>query len=530
MIPVLACALGLLVVFAEPIASGFARHTSDPTDPRFTEFLLEHAWLWLRGDSARGLFDLPTAYPLENTLAYAEPMVSFAVFYAPFRMLGFSSGTSHQLWLMLVGALNFACFFAFARRALRFGTLAATASSMLFAFGLPQTTEVGHSQLWAQCFVVAIAWGMFVLLDGERSTRERRSAVVVVCAGFVLQTWGSLYNAIFLFYVCVATAVFAFAHPAWRERTLRTAREGGARAGVALAISLLCVLPVLRAYLAVAATTDDWSAQEIAKLQPRLGSLFHVWPHSWLYGREELAYQPALGVGVMTTGVVVAMLVRQRRSPWVQLLATLFVALWLPTVVFPGGFTIWDDVRPWLPGLSDLRAVGRLGLFFLLPASVALGHFLEHRPALLGRAAGIGIGLLCIVEQGTSVPSYVRAPFDRVVENIAAEIGPNAQAFYYVGAGVVPPWVSQLDAALAAQLAGVPTVNMYSGRYPRGFERLRANVAQSPERTAELRDALDDWCRAHGLDPARVQLVDQNEIRARQKREMDERRTRAAAP
>ncbi|MEE3332615.1 MAG: hypothetical protein VX246_17235 [Myxococcota bacterium] len=536
LLPILACALGLLTVFAEPLFSGFAQQSINGHDPRFTEFLFEHSWQWLRGENARGIFDLPMGYPLRNTLASAEPMLSFGIFYWPFRALGLSSGASHQLWLMLLGAVNFGCFFAFTRRGLGFRSVSATAAAMLFAFGLPRVAELGHSQLWAQPFIVCIAWGMFALLSDGTDLRGRRLGVLAVCTGFVLQSWGSLYNAIFVAYACALAGLFTLAYPAWRARALQSIRDVGGFAAIAIALSLLCVLPLIESYLAVYNATEDWKPEQIAALQPRLTALFYVWPHSWFYGwltspsaSSELApefHQQALGLGALTTGVVLFTLWRHRRDPWVHLTIALFVFMWLPTVMWPGGWTLWDDLRAILPGVAPLRAIARLGLLLLIPASIALGLFLEEQRTQRARVACLVLGALCILEQGTGVPSYTRPPYDRVVSNIIAEIQPDAEAFYYVGAGLVPSWYSQIDAILAAQRSGVPTVNMYSGRYPTSAAPLSHNISRDPRRLAQLSAALARWAREHELDPARIQLIDQNEIRARRGREFEERRSR----
>jgi hypothetical protein len=435
--------LGLSMVFGETVASGLSMHVSDAADPRFNEFLLEHGWRWIRGEAPRGLFDVPMAWPLENTLAYSEPMLSFGPFYWPLRAMGLSASTSSQLWLMLMAALNFGCFYAFVRKGLGLDRVAASSAAFVFAFGLPRVAQIGHSQLWPQVYVVLIVWGMVVLFSGDSSARAQRLATAAVSAGFVLQAWGCLYNALFLAYACLATGLFALLHPAWRAHALRTLRQTGPFALGCITISLVLVWPLARAYLAVYATAPDWNANALAMLQPRLGSLIYVWEPSWLYGwmktSTSLGQLPAqneqaLGIGLLTTAVVFYALGRQWRRPVIHLLAFLVIVLWLPTVMWPGERTIWMHVRGFMPGLDALRAISRMGLLLLFPASLALGLFVQRRSESRWPVPMLAIGLLCLVEQGTKVPTYPREPYERLVGEIVEQIDPEAEAFYYVGA------------------------------------------------------------------------------------------------
>ena len=521
LLPVGACLVGLFVVFRETLLSGGALQLSDAGDPRFNEFLLEHSWRWLRGETAGGLFDLPMGYPLGNTLAYSEPMVSFGPLYWPFRALGFSALHSYSWWLVAMAAANFICFYAFMRKALGHGRLAASVAAFLFAFGLPRVAQIGHSQLWPQPYVVLVLWGMYALLVEDASKRTQRFAVAAVTAGVALQAWGCLYNAIFVAYACAATGLFALLHPAWRRHTLQTLRNTGLFAAGCLVLGGILVVPLARAYLAVYATVPDWDPNLLAMLQPRPASLLYVWGSSWFYAWMTTATpfgilpapnEQALGMGLLTTVVVLATLVRTRRRPVVHLLIFLVVVLWLPTLMWPGDRTVWFQLREWIPGLGALRAISRIGILLLIPASIALGVFVERRSRWRWPFACTAIALLCLVEQGTEIHAWPREPYEQVVAKIVENVDPDAEAFYYVGAGLVPHWYSHIDAILAAQRVGIPTVNMFSGQYPRSYDDLRRNVARDAATRQQLDRNLDAWIRQNHLDPERVQMIDQAEI------------------
>jgi len=95
-----------------------------------------------------------------------------------------------------------------------------------------------------------------------------------------------------------------------------------------------------------------------------------------------------------------------------------------------------------------------------------------------------------------------------VVDRIAGQVDPQAEAFFYVATGRVPHWYSQVDAILAAQQAGVPTINSYAARLPEGYRRLlHPHVAGRPRQLRRVLRMLDQWIEMHGLDPERVQLI-----------------------
>lgn len=521
LLPACVAALGLWMLFHEMFASGLALYPSDPADPRYVQFQFEHSWAWLRGATSAGLFDLPMAYPVPNMLAHSEPMLSFAPFYWLFRVIGLSASTSHQLWTVLMAALNFACFYALMRRALRFDRVAASASAFLFAFGLPRVAQIGHSQLWPQIYIVLVLWGLHALLSESSSARARSWGGPAVIVGLVLQAWGCLYNAVFVAYMCVVIGLFALLEPDWRERALRALRDTRPAGIACMLLALACLWPLAQAYLPIAGTTPDWDPIEARLLQPRLGSLVYVWPLSWFYGWMTTAtplgqlpavHEQALGLGLLTTGVVLYTLVSQRRRKVVLLVALLVLVLLAPAIMWPGEHTLWWQLHAQLPGLSALRSTSRIGLLLLIPASVALGLCAQRRSESRWPALWIAVVVLCLVEQGTSTRSFSKQPYELVVDRIAGQVDPQAEAFFYVATGRVPHWYSQVDAILAAQQAGVPTLNSYAARLPEGYQRLlHPHVADRPKKLRRVLTMLDQWIEMHDLDAERVQLIIEDE-------------------
>ena len=521
-IPWFAATLGLLMLFGKMFASGMALYPTDPADPRYSEVVFEHSWRWVKGEVPEGYFELPMGYPVEHMLAHSEPMLSFAPVFWMFRAMTFAPSTSHQLWMFAIALLNFVAFYLLMKHSLRLDSLAASAAGFLFAFGLPRVAQMGHSQLWPQFYIVLVLWGVHAILSESASARSRQWGAPAVIVGFVLQAWGCLYNGVFLVYACLAVGLFALLHSSWRSRALGSLRETRLAGIACIVIALICLLPLLQMYLPIAGTTAAWDEVESRLLQPRLGSLLYVWNQSWFYswmttrtslGQLPALHEQALGMGFLTTGVVLYTWVRNWGEPAARAIALVIFLLFLPVIMWPGDLTLWPFLHGQLPGLSALRATSRLGILLLIPASAALGVFLQQRSLSGRRGVWIAITALCLLEQGSDTRSFLKEPYQRVVQQIADNVDPEAEAFYYIGAGLTPHWFSQIDAIAASQLAGVPTINMYAARTPKDYAELKLlSLAKNPAMVNEIGLKLDKWIQAKGIDPDRVQRIVQYEF------------------
>ncbi len=518
--------LGLLMAHHPMILSGMARVQTDVGDTRFNGYLLEHAWRWVSGDPLHASFwDPPFFFPQTNVLAYSDLLLSLGPLYWPWRVLGLEPDTAFQLWMLGLSTLNFWLAWGLLRRGLGIGRLGAGVGAFLFAFGASRIADLEHVQMLGQFFALTAAWGLIELFSvpvagpGGGGGRRLVAWIGLVAASIVAQIYAGFYHAWFLLLALALSALVGLARK--RHRTpLVTFLRAGARplavgAGLALAASVLLLLPVLLHYGSAAQDVGMRAfADEVLPRLPRITSWFFVWDRSWLYAwQAEVAIfagttSHQLSIGWVTTVIAALGLWRARDRPVAALLAVTTILLILLVTRWPGDVTLWRLVFEIAPGGQAIRAPYRLAIFLLLPAAIGVALFFDH---YRGRWSRLWLGLVagvCILEQGGTTPAYDKAVVREEVATLAAAIPKNCAAFYASFRGDRAPFVRrQLDAVWAASLVGRPTVNGYSGNRPPGWQ-VFSNVVQTREQEAVLGHRLQRWIKRTGLAPETVCRVE----------------------
>jgi hypothetical protein len=176
-------------------------------------------------------------------------------------------------------------------------------------------------------------------------------------------------------------------------------------------------------------------------------------------------------------------------------------------VVFRGDLVVWQVVYKRVPGASAIRAVARVGLMTLVPASVGLAVVFDRLGSRHpGRA--LALGLVCLLEQAVTTSSFDKHAERRRPADIASRIDRHCRAFFYSPEGVVEGYQGyQLDGMWASLLRRVPTVNGYSGHYPPGWMAIPQANSPGVEGERQVNQALAEWARAHGLHRDNVQWI-----------------------
>jgi hypothetical protein len=188
-----------------------------------------------------------------------------------------------------------------------------------------------------------------------------------------------------------------------------------------------------------------------------------------------------------------------RRLPSVGTLVNVLIVALVGTVFYRVGDSGWYTLYYLVPGASALRAVGRGGLMLLIAWSIGLGLFVE---AMLsrGRPYVAAVALLCLLEQGMTTGSYDKGENRAAVAALARRVDRRDAAFYYSPRDAsIPGYRYHLDAMWAGLEVGVPTLNGYSGHYPRGWGPIGAANVEDECEFPCLELALIRWAGERGL-------------------------------
>jgi hypothetical protein len=186
--------------------------------------------------------------------------------------------------------------------------------------------------------------------------------------------------------------------------------------------------------------------------------------------------------------------------PLVRAFALVSVALLAISLYGPSGLSLWRFVYEYIPGGAAVRAVSRLGVMALIPASIGLALAIDRARRKHAIVAFV-LAASCLLEQGLTTPAFSKPENRRIVQTIADQIT-NSQPcdiFFYTqreGQRSQPDF--HIDAMLASLATGIPTVNGYSGNLPPEWGLFEINIrTDEDERT--IRQALSRWGAQHGI-------------------------------
>ncbi|RKH59693.1 hypothetical protein [Corallococcus llansteffanensis] len=508
--------LALLLAHHPVLLSGLRLMQGDEGDVRFNHYVLEHGWRFISGDAGHARFwDPPMFFPEPNVSAYSDVLLGVAPFYWVWRALGLDADVSWQAWALSMSVLNYAAAVWLLMRGFGLRAGPAVVGALLFTAGAPRVNQLNHPQLQGQFFAL-LAVGAVLALSRPETNRRRGVAWAALLVGaFVAQLYAGFYWGWFLFFFLLLAFGAALAFRDTRGPLLAALRRHlPALAGFGV-VGLVALAPLVLHSRQAVSTVGLRSFSDVTYMVPRFWSWFYLGPDSWLYGwtngfvrfqRLPMPWEHRLGFGLVTPVVAALGLWQARARPAVRLLLVVAVATLLLSSRFTGGYTPWWLVFHGVPGAAAIRALARIGVWLLVPAAVGVALFLQ-RQAQAGRGAlALGLGALCLLEQGLTGPAYdrfeARADVDSVASLVKSQAG--CESFFFAPtAGTQPDWKYQLDATWASMESGVPTVNGYSGNQPRGWT-LQDNRRFDAAAARRQDEALAAWMASRHLAPASV--------------------------
>jgi hypothetical protein len=286
----------------------------------------------------------------------------------------------------------------------------------------------------------------------------------------------------------------------WRGLLWKFVCGGGwrpclARAAV-VGVCVAATLPLMRPYLSVS-RDHRRPLEEVMNLTPRV--------HSWLSAPGTSLLWSSLNRNAAKVPMAHEQYLFPGAIPAAALLAALACAFATRhgecrgfaaagALAFAGVFVLTLHTRSFclytffyaLPGVHAFRAVARVGLVLVFPAAAALAYWLTAGQAWLTRrtsptVAATAVSLLLLpiaADQALRRPGLLTVSKTlcqeralRVAEQVRSQ-DPRARLFLHLG-DHPDPVIADLDAMMASQDLGIPTLNGYSGWAPRDYELLR---------------------------------------------------------
>ncbi len=505
---IIALATGLCLQFYPLFLSAFQLTIWDQSDSRLIHYILEHGYQWLKGNPLHAHYLSPPVYqPHPGTLAYSELLVGAVPIYAVFRAL-FPAEFAYQLWMLACQTLSFASFYFLLTWALGFRRAPAVIGAFLFAFARFKSAQLGHFQLCLQFYAIfSLAFYVRALRGHPRAAQL--TVVAFFCFGLQLVT--SFYHAWFLSLIVFIALAGALLRPATRTLIIDRARAQWGAHLIGFAVIALILAPFFPTLLAAKRELGPRAFEEVSQLLPRLASWFYMGAESVLYGwtaqwsvfKLPMEHEQRLACGWITMALLAYGTWKYRcssgRGAFSFLLGvTAFLFIWSLQV---SDYTLWRTIHFTFPAGRSIRGVSRISFWLWLPLIIGFVGWLSSALATRGREKWIyALFLLIAAEQSATSPSYpTEAPVIRA-RAIAVAVPKDCKEFFYLPTSMTfEPHVTHLDAMWAAEYAGIPTINGYSGGYPRGWEELYNHRPKNEEDRKRIEFELRQWYHLKGL-------------------------------
>lgn len=485
--------LGMYFVVIRPMGLDLASLPGDVTDTRFNNYILEHDFRWMAGLDP-SLWDVPYYYPFTSTLTFSDNHLGSMFFYAPFRWLGMDRETSFQAWFILGYILNFSTV-VFVLKRLGLKSLAIGAGAFFFAFGLPVLGQEGHPQLIYRFCIPLACYALW------QFTEERHLHWIVLSAfGIVWQFYTNIYLGSFLLLLVLVQVVIL---PFIQKTTLKAsliywplifrqvwmeARFSRKIIYLLLTLSQLFTLGYLfekySAAFKMYGLTRAWV--DVVPLLPRIQSYImsdqsEIWhslskllPPIILNRGEHGLFIGGAAVILIIIGLVWRNVSPNSRFVW---LCYISAAVMVALTLYVKGFSIFEWLWK-LPGFNGMRAISRVILVILWPASLIISGVLDaflRQSKDKGKFALLALGLTGFLVADSvffNHSSFTKSEAQSRIQNLHAHL-PTAypdNPVLFVSYSEPSDWVAtEIDAMLLSQDLGWPVMNGYSGHNLPGY-------------------------------------------------------------
>jgi hypothetical protein len=527
--------LGTSAFHVVQFASGFDLFPGDRGDARLVAYLLEH---WHQVFLGKAEWRSPSMFfPVEGTLGYADILLGYGIPHSAFRFAGLDILTAAEFTVILLNFLNYVACFILLRKVLHFNLPASCVGAVFFAFNSPKLVQMGHLQLQPVVFLpLALIFIIrFVQKSASLSRMKAFGLLSLAALSLNLQLLTSFYAGwFFIFWSFLFLALVVFIKNT-RRFVYSLARKFWAALAGSLAVFALGLMPFLVVYVPILQSGGWRSYEDVRQFVPRLQSLALMGDGNYVWGGVSTLIRQAyplgmywpehqIGIGLIPslswlaiTFFALYAVVRRRseRLPPIgetsvggqtgeAFLCLMILAVGLVYLFgmrYRNDFSLWRYVYAFFPGAKAVRAVPRYVIMLALPMSIAFAFTLDRamrKVALVKHSAaraGLSVSLAAVIcfglfEQfgrGNAGGSFSKREETRRLEQLAAKLPEDCAAFYITAGPIKNNLLHeyQLDAMLVSAARNVPTLNGYSGQWPRDWLLWDVGAADYESRVAQ---------------------------------------------
>lgn len=477
--------IGVAAIVTWPQFAFFKSRVADHEDPLLSMWRL--AWIAHALVAQPGaLFHAPIFFPEARTLAYTDAVLLPALVSAPFIWVGVPLVLVYNT--LLIGNIVLSGLLAWRLAARLTGNaLASVIAALVFAYAPYRFDHYQHLELQAS---FGVPWTLLALEDLFARGRWRDAGnLALACTALV---FCSIYYAVFTITLAPLYLLIRFGY-----RQLIAARRALLRAAVTLACAGVLVVPYLGVYSRNRTTVGERVMDERYSATPM--DFLHVHPTHLLLGRwlgDETHGERRLFPGITASILALLALVLAPNRRTAALAAVVMVAgliaLGMNGFLFP---LLRDVAFPYRGLRVPARAAMLAQLAIGLLAAIALTRLLPRSRA----GAALLVGIVCggVVLDALHVPLKLTRPS---AEPIALSrwltLTPRKVVLELPLAEAKDFYLADGDFMYAAAVAGRwnPTLNGYSGFYPRTYVRLLEVMERFPD------DASMDYLRWREVD------------------------------
>lgn len=511
--------IGTLTTFSPTLFSGFTFLQTDPGDPRFNNYLMEHSYQWLLSlPQHEHFWNLPIFYPLKNTYAYSDLLLGVAPIYWVYRTL-FQPDTSYQLWLISIFILNYLSFFIFLRYLTKLTVFGSSIGSYIFTYSIPRVAQLSHPQLLPGFFIIMSLSGMYGYL--LNNTPYKNMYIALFFAGIVLQFYTGYYIAWMWCFSLLLVLLYTFTVSSWRQNLFLRFKHDAKIIFPSAIISFVIPLPLFFHYFQVSKMSKFFPYEDITYLQPRLQSWVYPGTQSLVYSKfsslpifynTPYAYELILFLGFFTTAIMLYRAINDRTKTVTRIMIFTCIALILLTTIYPSNFSLWKYIYNVIPGAKAIRSLGRIILILLIPYSYWVASFINNYLKNRSKILLLIFSSLIIIEQLNTTDAYDKIPIRTSQNLIASAIPHDCVYFFYISNREEPSWKAQIDAMWASIIVKKYTINGYSSWSPLDKWNISENIATDTENLERLISGVNGWIEYYSIPKKDTCIIYGNKV------------------